>query len=246
MTRCTRTSVFIAALLTFLASASIAATDEEVDNLFAWAEINVPTLLSPAGTASQVAAGYRYRFYIGTRDYLAYRADDNQIYFLGADGALLRLGDITPYLEQARVPPATPAAMKPYLDARVYSAWPAEPAIKASSVHFGNVRIWTNPTLKASLAAGKVEHPVGSAAVKELYGNGTQRRGWAAMVRTRAGAGGDGWYWYEVFDGNLVGEGQGVTQTAGPCDSCHRSGLDFSCQTPASCSMPATMVGEGW
>ena len=246
MVRYTRTSAYFAALLSFLAPASLAATDEEVDNLFAWAEINVPTLLSPAGTPSQVAAGYRYRYYSGTRDYLAYRADDNQVYFYGADGVLLRLGDITPYLAQSRVPPATPDAMKPYLDARVYSAWPADPAIKPSSVHFGNVRIWTNPILKASLALGKAEHPVGSAAIKELYGNGTQRRGWAAMVRTSAGGGGNGWYWYEVFDGALVGEGQGATKTAAACDSCHLSGADFSCQTAASCRMPDTPAGEGW
>lgn len=241
-----RSSAALAVMLVSLVPASIAASDEEVDNLFAWAEISLPTLLSPAGTPSQVAAGYRYRFYSGTRDYLAYRADNNQIYFLGADNVLLSLGDIGPYQQLARVPPSTPKEMRQYLEAGAYSAWPADAGIKPSSVHFGNVRIWTNPALKASLAAGNAEHPAGSAAIKELYGNGSQRRGWAAMVRTKAGGGGDGWYWYEMFDGVLVGEGQGASKTAAPCDSCHRSGSDFSCQTAASCSLPAADRGDGW
>jgi hypothetical protein len=240
MRTCTRNSVYLAAMLAFLAPASIAATDEEVDNLFAWAEIKAPSLFSPSGAPSQVSGGYRYRYYSGTRDYVGYRAADNQIYFLGADGALLRLGDITPYLEQARVPPATAPEMKLFLESRAYSSWPSEPAIRPSaSVHFGNVRTWTNPTLKASLAAGNAEHPAGSAAIKELFGSGTQRRGWAVMVRTRPGSGGDGWYWYEVFDGTLVGEGQGAVQ----CSSCHSAGTDFSCQGPGGCTTPVGISG---
>ncbi|MCX7175931.1 MAG: hypothetical protein NT159_18805 [Proteobacteria bacterium] len=240
MTRCTRMSAYLVAILPFLTLPSMAATDGEVDDLFAWAEINLPQLLSPAGTPSQVSGGYRYRYYSGTHDAIGYRADDNQIYYLGADGALLRLGDITPYLELARVPPGTAAEMKAYLDARAYSSWSADPAIRPSaSVHFGNVRTWTNPTLKTSLATGNLVHPVGSAAIKELFGGGTQRRGWAAMVRTRAGSGGDGWYWYEIFDGQLVGEGQGTAQ----CASCHSAGTDFSCQGPGGCTTPVGMAG---
>jgi hypothetical protein len=239
-------SPFIAllALLLLLAPTSRAATDEEVDNLLSWAEIKFSTLFVPKGVASQVADGYRYRYYPSSRTAAGYRADNQQLYFLGTDGVIKPLGDIAPYLDQARIPPASAAEMKAYLDARAYSAWPVEAGIRASSVHFGNVRIWTNPTLKASLAAGNAEHPSGSAAIKELYGSGSQLRGWAAMVRTRSGGGADGWYWYEFFDGSLVGEGQGATRSSGACSSCHSAGRDFSCQPPGNCN-PPTSVG-GW
>lgn len=108
---------------------------------------------------------------------------------------------------------------EPYLD------WPGESAIHASTgPHFGNVRTWVHPLLEQSLAAGEEQHPLGAAAVKELYGSGQERRGWAVAVKTAGdSAGGDGWYWYERFDDGVVASGDGISL----CTGCHGVGDDY-------------------
>lgn len=105
-----------------------------------------------------------------------------------------------------------------------YVDWPAESGPHQSTgPHFGAVRTWLNPALDDSLAAGNVEHPVGSASVKELYGSGDTALGWAVMVKVQEGDGGDGWYWYERYDGSDFADGTGV----GLCTGCHGGGTDF-------------------
>ena len=57
-----------------------------------------------------------------------------------------------------------------------------------------------------------------------VRGGGT-RLGWAVMVKVQAdSAGGDGWYWYETFDGAVYADGTGE----GLCTGCHSGGgTDF-------------------
>ena len=112
-----------------------------------------------------------------------------------------------------------------WLAAEPYLEWPAESAIHDSTgPHFGSVRTWVNPTLLDSLEQGAAEHPLGSAAVKELYGGSNERRGWAVEVKiAEQSADGDGWYWYEWFDGGLVAQGDGISI----CTGCHAGGTDF-------------------
>ena len=111
-----------------------------------------------------------------------------------------------------------------WLQADSYSGWEAEAAVHKSGGPHGDVRTFVNETLGASLAGGGVTHPVGAAAVKELYG-GEDLIGWAVSVKTQAdSAGGDGWYWYEILsttssDGP-VADGNGV----GLCKGCHSGG----------------------
>ncbi len=116
-------------------------------------------------------------------------------------------------------------ALLPWLLAEPYLEWPAESAIHDSTgPHFGNVRTWVSPDLFSSLEDGEAQHPVGAAAVKELYGAGNDRRGWAVGVKIAdAGPGEDGWYWYEWFDGGVVAEGNAISL----CSGCHSGGLDF-------------------
>jgi hypothetical protein len=85
-----------------------------------------------------------------------------------------------------------------------------------------------NEVLDRSLAEGSLSHPVGAAAVKELYaGDGTTLTGWAVEVKIQSdSAGGDGWYWYEVFsttDGSrpISGAGNPI------CTGCHAEGIDY-------------------
>jgi hypothetical protein len=81
------------------------------------------------------------------------------------------------------------------------------------------VRTYLNDALAASLTAGGEQHPLGAAAVKELYGgSGDEVRGWSVSIKTAAAsAGGANWYWLEHFNGNGVAAGQGI----GLCTGCH-------------------------
>jgi hypothetical protein len=203
--------------------AAFAASTSDIDTLFSWAEISYPQLFASAPSGSLQASGYRYRFYPDTNSYLGIKLDDDQLVLLQPPAAIKALGPALPYIDQSRIPPtASTNVMLRYLKAGLYRNWPAESAIHASTgPHFGKVRTWVNPVLAASLATGATEHPLGSAAVKELYGNSNTAAGWAVMVRTQAGTGGKSWYWYEQY-GKLEIAGQGDRN----CTGCHAAGRD--------------------
>jgi hypothetical protein len=131
-------------------------------------------------------------------------------------------------------PPAAPrevptedAALFAYLQAGRYRDFAAESGVHPSAGPHGNgVRSFVNAVLDRSLAEGNLSHPVGAAAVKELYDGGAALTGWAVEVKVADGAGGDGWYWYEVFsttDGSrpISGVGNPI------CTGCHAEGIDF-------------------
>ena len=84
------------------------------------------------------------------------------------------------------------------------------------------MRVFYNDTLTRSLAAKNAEHPIGAAAVKEMFTNGDELQGWAVMVKTQERTDeGRGWFWYEVTsrtDANAIAaRGNGVPG----CVSCH-------------------------
>lgn len=56
------------------------------DCLFNWAEINYPSLFSPAGTLSKTSDPYYYRYYSATNSYLGTSSTDNHVYYLNAEG----------------------------------------------------------------------------------------------------------------------------------------------------------------
>ncbi len=95
----------------------------------------------------------------------------------------------------------------------------------AASSH-GDVRIFVNDKLHASMQAGNSEHPVGSVAVKELYKDGSFI-GWATAVKAKQGEKGHGWHWYE----NLNTENNDSPVVAGlgesKCAGCHSAGKDY-------------------
>jgi hypothetical protein len=121
--------------------------------------------------------------------------------------------------------PTAAAALLAWLEAGHHLVWMAESAPHPSAgPHFGFVRTFLNPTVFASLAAAQTAHPVGSALVKELYGTGSQVRGWSVMVKVQDdSAGGEGWYWFERFDGTTFASGFGIPG----CSACHSAGSDF-------------------
>jgi hypothetical protein len=90
------------------------------------------------------------------------------------------------------------------------------------------VRVFMDPLINASLAAGNTSHPVGSSIVKEMYDGDGDLQGWAVMVKTQEdSAGGKGWFWYEVVStrrgSDPVAAGNGVQL----CQGCHFIGRDF-------------------
>ncbi|MCH9683384.1 MAG: hypothetical protein K0V04_18250 [Deltaproteobacteria bacterium] len=123
------------------------------------------------------------------------------------------------------VPPVNSAELLPWLEAGEYTAWPSESGIHDSDgPHFGDVWTFVNNTMLDSLTAGNAEHPMGAAAVKELYGMGNEVRGWSVSVKLAAdSSGGDNWYWYEVYDGQVFGDGDGISL----CTDCHSMGSDY-------------------
>jgi hypothetical protein len=121
-------------------------------------------------------------------------------------------------------PPAEPAALLEYLRTGEYRQWRAEPAPHPSDgPHFGDVQIYVNDALFDSLSAGATVHPVGSTAIKELYGSGPNVRGWAVEIKTGDEPDGDGWFWYERYDGDVFAQSNG----AGICTGCHSDGTDY-------------------
>lgn len=125
--------------------------------------------------------------------------------------------------------PTERAALFAYLKAGTYKSLPAESAVHPSGgPHGGNVRTYVTTDLEASLKAGNTEHPKCAAAVKELYGAGTEQvTGYAVNVKLAdASDNGRNWYFHETFttdEDAPAFDGDGVTL----CADCHSGGKDF-------------------
>lgn len=124
--------------------------------------------------------------------------------------------------------PASSEELFTYLQLGAYKAFSHESAPHASVGPHGQVRTYINPVLEASLSAENEAHPVGAAAVKELYEDGVVT-GWAVYVKTQAESdGGNGFYWYEITNASdpstVIADGQGEPV----CTGCHAAGRDFT------------------
>lgn len=126
-------------------------------------------------------------------------------------------------------PPTDGADLFDWLKAGNYKQWAHESAMHPSAgPHPQAVIAYLNETLDQSLASGSEAHPVGAAAVKELFNASGKLSGWAVSVKTDTdSAGGQGWYWYEILgntaDSRVVADGNGVPL----CFGCHTPGKDF-------------------
>lgn len=124
------------------------------------------------------------------------------------------------------VPSTVNAELQPWLAAGTYTTFlPESGAHPSAGPHGGRVRTFVNRQLAGSLSECQASHPVGSAAVKELFDDGGVR-GWAVMVKTRPGPGADAWYWYEVFSTAPDADAAVSAQASGTCTGCHDGGLD--------------------
>ncbi len=121
--------------------------------------------------------------------------------------------------------PSEPGPLLAFLEDKKYAGWTAEAERHQSTgPHFGGVRVFVNASMEASLQAGGL-HPVGAAAIKELYGDDDTVLGWSAMVKVSPESGdGEGWFWYEKYNETVYADSIG----AGACTGCHGSGsVDF-------------------
>jgi hypothetical protein len=129
------------------------------------------------------------------------------------------------------LPPQGKRALLAWLKAGTYaSSFTPEPEVHAStSAHGPYVRTWYSAVLTEDLRAGRVPFRRGAAMVKELYLDGPTAPpvGYSVMrkLRSRSGPTGQGWLFYETFDGrnDAVSFGRGLAV----CTGCHRSGVDF-------------------
>ncbi len=128
-------------------------------------------------------------------------------------------------LAQSPAPPQGGAALETWLNAGHYRDWRSESAPHDSQgPHFGKVRAYLNPALFESMQSAANRHPQGAVAVKELYGAGDKVLGWSVSIKTAAdSAGGDNWYWYELFEAKTIRDGKGELL----CRSCHALGRDY-------------------
>lgn len=124
--------------------------------------------------------------------------------------------------------PADPDAIRPWLQAFAYRAWPPQTDIRTTGEH-GGERLYFNPALVASRRAGNLVHPPGSAAVRELYaGDLRTLKGFALMHKTGpSGPTGEGWYWYEIFGTGPDAEPTVAAPAAPDCVGCHAHADDF-------------------
>lgn len=133
------------------------------------------------------------------------------------------------FARDGALPPAEPRALNRFLHAGAYKDWPRESAPHPSrGPHPVTVLTYLNPAMQASLAAGRKDHPAGSAIVKELFDDQGKIRGWAVSIKTEAKSRlGKGWYWYEVLspaaDAKPDYAGQGLLL----CSACHATGKDY-------------------
>jgi len=72
------------------------------DCLFNWAETNYAELFSPAGAATQTLPPYTYRYYKNTNAYVGISSANNDVYYLGPDGNLLDVGNLSAWLAKAK------------------------------------------------------------------------------------------------------------------------------------------------
>lgn len=126
------------------------------------------------------------------------------------------------------VVPADPAAVQAWLQAFAYRGWTPMTDIRMTGEH-GGERLFFNPVLAASWRAGAQEHPLGSAAVRELYlADLKTLKGFALMHKTGpSGQVGEGWFWYEIFGTTAEAEPAVAQPGARTCVGCHAHAVDF-------------------
>lgn len=117
--------------------------------------------------------------------------------------------------------PDNAASLLPWLEARTYAGWRAEPEYHASSgPHGDGVKVFYSPLALESVDASEPILRPGGAIVKELtYANSDSSiYGWSVYVRGTTAEGAASYYFYEIIKPSTVyGDAYGSTE----CTGCH-------------------------
>lgn len=132
------------------------------------------------------------------------------------------------------VGPRDQEALQAWLEAGNYSSFESESVPHLTEgphamPDVDNVRVYMNECLTESIAAGNTVHPIGSMAVKELYGTGDTVLDYAALIKVDDQSPDDGhdWYMHKIAGGEVKASETGPAA----CFDCHVMGTDFV-QTP--------------
>ncbi|HVU00540.1 MAG TPA: hypothetical protein VHE30_02270 [Polyangiaceae bacterium] len=126
----------------------------------------------------------------------------------------------------AAPPPTESEALTAWLERGTYLNYEHESAIHPSAGPHGSVRVFLGPELVKSLSDGEEVHPVGAAAVKELYDDGTGAlTGWAVSIKVAGDGVKEDWLWYERARASSAPSSNRRGQPI--CASCHESGRDY-------------------
>lgn len=107
------------------------------------------------------------------------------------------------------------------LETSGYSTWSAEPGVHDGSGPHGQVRVYFNPPLAASIMSGQSSHPDGSIAVKELYAtDAVTIRAYAIGIKDRAAPEAQSWVWYEA-DRTSLRSPDFYARASPTCADCH-------------------------
>jgi len=130
--------------------------------------------------------------------------------------------------DDAVSPPADAAQLGGWLDAGHHLQWSETPLRPGTDTPLFR-RIYFNDALSGSLSRGDTSHPVGAAAVRELYDpDGSTLVGWAVMIKVDDTGAPTDWFFYEHYEPDepqtppLVGE-----RGAPGCVGCHSHATDM-------------------
>lgn len=123
-------------------------------------------------------------------------------------------------------PPVESEALAAWLERGEYEPFTSERAVHASAGPHRFVKVFLNESLAASLGADDAVHPVGAAAIKELYDRpGGALTGWAVAIKTADNQVKEDWLWYERTKGSAA---PSTNRNGQPiCASCHEAGRDY-------------------
>ena len=128
-----------------------------------------------------------------------------------------------------QLPPQGLGLLLPWLKTGAYGAWHSQSALHKSAGPHDHVRVFFNDALYDSMAQGLPGHPVGAAAVKEIFTEDLKtQRGWAVILKLQVDSDkGAGWYWFETLtmDGSAGVYADGIGTAS--CTKCHSKGTDM-------------------
>lgn len=125
--------------------------------------------------------------------------------------------------------PTEPDKLHAWLGQGAYLGWESESEILPGEFGGGR-RVFVDRRLADSLDQRSKSHPVGSAAVREIYANDLETlRGWSVLIKvdqTNANDGTD-WYFYETFDPTEPESINVAERGASGCTFCHDDSPDI-------------------